>query len=428
MRRNAPSFLPLPLPGEALYSLVARYHSLTAQADGETTQRLFGTPTLSPILPRGLDRLLEAVEGAWGTIEQIIERHTAYPYLAHFVTPTLAQQVIDRMRAVPGVAPRRVVAFEGWRVDRVRNLRMCPLCVSTQSSDHGTAYWTTSHQLPAVVVCHEHHADLVDACPQCGPFARQRLALPLPHVSCPTCGHTHTVTYRLRQRERFGDEALTFARMTHELLQGALPAMSVEARIRLYRVKAEQLGAPTNQPIRWLESQASRYRPALLRELGVLKDGAIKLPMTFLRDSKGIAHPALHLLAIDIMFGSLAAYQAEATLLVAEMQRQAELDLIKTLRQHEYDLVAASAAMSRSAQSVVDELIESGVDVTQQFHMFDERRQKLISSGLSAGTVERPLSLVLLLVSLRRREYSHSRQASARRQRRCFLLPAAAHS
>lgn len=385
MSRSSPSFLPLPLPGEALYSLVARYHSLSAQADGVTTKRLLGTPTLSPTLPRSLDRLVEAVEGRWGTLEQIIERHTAYPYFAHFLTPSRAQHVIERMRTLPGARPRRVVGFQGGRIAPVRNVRMCPVCVNTQMRDHGAAYWVTAQQLPAVVVCHEHHADLIDACPRCGPFAHYQSALRLPHASCPWCGHTHTATYRLREHARFGDDAIDFAQMTHDLLHGALRPLSIDTRIRLYRAKAANLGAPAKQVVRWLESRASRYRPDLLRQLGVLKDGAITLPMSIMHDSKGIVHPALHLLVIDIIFGSIATYRDDAAKFVAEMQRQAEVDLLKTLSSHAYDLVAASAAASRSPQSLVDELIEGGVDVAQTFRNTDARRENLISSALNAG-------------------------------------------
>lgn len=96
-------------------------------------------------------------------------------------------------------------------------------------------------------------------------------------------------------------------------------------------------------------------------------------------------HPALHLLVIDIIFGSIATYRDDAAKFVAEMQRQAEVDLLKTLSSHAYDLVAASAAASRSPQSLVDELIEGGVDVAQTFRNTDARRENLISSALNAG-------------------------------------------
>lgn len=358
---------------------------MTAQADGETTQRLVGMPMLSPTLPRSLDRLVDAVEGRWGTVEQIIERHTAYAYFAHFLTPSLAQDVVEKMRTSPGVRPRRVVSVLGGLVKSARNLRMCAICVNTQTRDYGTAYWKTAQQLPAVLVCHEHHADLIDACKQCGAFAHFQSALRVPHASCPSCGHAHVATYRLRDDKHLGEDACAFAQMTHDVLHGALRPVSVETRMRLYRTKAVKLGAPLKQVRRWLESRASRYHPDLLRQLGVLRNDAITLPVPLMRDTKGIAHPAMHLLAIHILFGSIKAYVEGAKTFVAEMKRQDEVDLLKTLRTHGYDLVSASAAISRSPQSLVEELIGLGVDLAQTFRLKDPRRENLILSALNAG-------------------------------------------
>ena len=93
--------------------------------------------------------------------EEIIMRHTMYPYYVRFLPSSRKKEVyhalIDNKGQVRNLLSQ-VIGKDG----NDRFLRYCPLCVMEDRENYGETYWHRKHQIKGVVVCYRHGCLLKD--------------------------------------------------------------------------------------------------------------------------------------------------------------------------------------------------------------------------------------------------------------------------
>jgi hypothetical protein len=148
-------------PDELLYSACARYKALTDYPNRVTATRdFFGEGVNAAVLdlPNRLGHLVTALPpGHVYSVDELIYRHTHYPFYTPFLSPDRAQLVRNTMTES---AYNRVAERIGLSADRLKmptHLRFCPSCVGQDRVNFGETYWHRVHQIPGVEVC-PHHA------------------------------------------------------------------------------------------------------------------------------------------------------------------------------------------------------------------------------------------------------------------------------
>lgn len=148
-------------PDELLYSLFARYHAQSGHiAYVFAAEDLFERRATKPDI-EFVDRLtLDALQLITRDmpIEQVIERHTMFPYYARFLPQnrrkqplTLMTQGDERYHNLLYLTKSKII---------VRYLRYCPLCAMEDRARYGETYWHRIHQMTGVDICPKHHCFL----------------------------------------------------------------------------------------------------------------------------------------------------------------------------------------------------------------------------------------------------------------------------
>jgi hypothetical protein len=156
---------PDPYPDELLYSVCARYSALMGYPNKITaTSDFFGGTGVAAVvdLPNRLDYLINALPpGHLYSVDELIHRHTHYPFYAPFLPRDRALLVRDTMRSGGN---NRVAERIGISADRLKmptHLRFCPSCAQQDKARFGETYWHRIHQVPGVEVC-PHHATFLE--------------------------------------------------------------------------------------------------------------------------------------------------------------------------------------------------------------------------------------------------------------------------
>jgi hypothetical protein len=157
----ASTLLPVPLPGECIYSIAAHHAGRWFQGATTGTAELLGSTTpAARDLPTKLDSVARQFAPALKLTGQLLlERHTAVPLHLPFLDSLSRRRASQAARfggplqLILGVAPSRLSS--------ARALRLCPTCVQRDRAAYGRAYWHREHQLPGALVCSRHGRPLI---------------------------------------------------------------------------------------------------------------------------------------------------------------------------------------------------------------------------------------------------------------------------
>lgn len=143
--------LPMPLPDETLYGLIARTNRLRGDTTGMTTSlSLFGHPTtgLSHDLPCHLDHLSRATHGLLGTALEISNELTIIPYFLRFKPIEVELRVQEALKGSRLEHFKHQLGLPPAPCRANLPLRACPECMEEDAESYGIASWRRSHQLP----------------------------------------------------------------------------------------------------------------------------------------------------------------------------------------------------------------------------------------------------------------------------------------
>lgn len=159
-----PAIFPDLLPGELLYSAIARYSDMLGYRNSIALLRDIvggvGSAITSPVLPGNLARFRERLPPSFPfTLSRLIESHTAWPYYRPFCSQVAGRRVENAMHS-PSGSPATLVKTGRGVVQRCPWLRFCAGCVAQNREQFGTPYWHRVHQLSGVLVCPFHSLTL----------------------------------------------------------------------------------------------------------------------------------------------------------------------------------------------------------------------------------------------------------------------------
>lgn len=304
------AYAPDLLPDELLYSWMARVAAHNAMgAPRDVLERLFGYRTLVPSvdLPKRLLAMAHQL-GGWlpfASLDELLEAATLLPYHRPFLTEATCSRVRQILLHGDGKGLKTLMGRVANRFGAHPALRSCPGCLADSWSRYGSVYWMRRHQLPGVNCCAIHGTLL-----QCVPLHirahRQRLLLPIA-----TPG---------KQRANQADMGqLRFAKLSQDLVEAALPAIDPFRRATTYRDATLAQGYGNRRG----RVEFPRLAGALRRHFDDFDgfDHQARLlattahPLAWLRPlferPQQSLHPICHLLLIEFLFGSVAAFQAD---------------------------------------------------------------------------------------------------------------------
>ena len=306
-------YMPQLLPGELLYSLLARTAALNAIAPPRRSiEYFFGVNSAIPSID--LPAHLEAVHSNLGQFSpcdsprSLLETGTTYPYYRPFLTPERDEQVQQVLLHSGGSKAKLMLGTIAHRFGAQPSLKYCPLCLVDDIANNGAGYWHTEHHLPDVTCCAIHDVRLVEHVLDDGRYRnRQRLlAAPGSPPSPPTISATAPTA-----------QEFTLAVLSRDALAARLPPtdsvlvqltyMSAlgkagflgnrhsidypELSVALRNFHADFLGLP----------HAERLLSTDVTPLAWLH-GILERP-------DRVVHPVCHLLLIQFLFGGVEAYE-----------------------------------------------------------------------------------------------------------------------
>lgn len=155
---------PDPYPDELLYSICGRYGALMQYSNKiSATEDFFGKGMSAVVdLPGRIDHLIRSMPpGHLYTADELIDKHTLFPFYAPFLPKNRARLIRELMRLDD-------CAQVGPRVTRARlskktiYLRYCPECAREDRAAFGETYWHRLHQLRGVDACSHHDVFIED--------------------------------------------------------------------------------------------------------------------------------------------------------------------------------------------------------------------------------------------------------------------------
>lgn len=90
------------------------------------------------------------------SIDEIILRHTMYPFYTCFLSKQESKKVYLGMAEGCGKSIENLVGIAGSKVKPHSYLRYCPLCFAKDMNEFGESYWRRLPQVPGVLYCPEH--------------------------------------------------------------------------------------------------------------------------------------------------------------------------------------------------------------------------------------------------------------------------------
>ncbi|UZW12829.1 TnsD family Tn7-like transposition protein [Clostridium pasteurianum] len=158
------TFFPMPYPGETLYSMIARYHIWSGNLNSKATLRdLFNTTSITAgrELPANINLLLNNLpKNCTLTVDEIIKNHTLYKYYTAFLPSERAKYVYDLMEGGNGSLIFTSLGMCNNNVKIDSSLKYCSFCVEIDRAKYGEAYYHIEHQVPGVLMCHQHLSEL----------------------------------------------------------------------------------------------------------------------------------------------------------------------------------------------------------------------------------------------------------------------------
>ena len=292
-----PFFSP-PLPGELLYSALARHGILRGLSSPKAVMaELFGRPSAIATmdLPNGLAPLFSRVPAWRGKEDDIIGGHTLFRYYTAFQPAERRHAAREAMMGTSG-SLHFTLGVSTFRTGRPTHLQFCPACHDHMEADHGFLHWRVEHQLPGVLVCARHGIPLRRSRVRLS-AANRHAYVPASRDACPK--DCDLLAPSLQGRSL--DLAIELSRVSAALLEKPLPARTREERRDWYRSRLSSIGLVRgrhNIQQTLLQQVFTAYFGELLSRLdGVdLAAGSETWLNSIVRFSSGAHPPLQHLL------------------------------------------------------------------------------------------------------------------------------------
>ena len=152
-------------PDELVYSLLARYYERSGYIRYIfAAEDLFQSKTVRPDIefvnqytPAALQMITKEIP-----IEQVIEKHTMFPYYGRFLPLERRQKGFEALVNMD-TNIKNLLAIPKRKSLCDRYLRYCPECAKQDREQYGETYWHRIHQMTEVNVCPIHKCFLIES-------------------------------------------------------------------------------------------------------------------------------------------------------------------------------------------------------------------------------------------------------------------------
>ncbi|WP_076235461.1 TnsD family Tn7-like transposition protein [Clostridium botulinum] len=144
-----------PYKDELIYSAISRYHYYTGNIDyKDTLEELFGKRSIVPSLEIGsnIDTLSKNLGDRY-TAENIIKRHTIFPYYSPFLPKDRKAELIKEIAYRDGNGIYAKLGMVAGSVCKKNKIYYCPCCAKNEIEKYGEPYIHREHQLQGIYIC-----------------------------------------------------------------------------------------------------------------------------------------------------------------------------------------------------------------------------------------------------------------------------------
>lgn len=303
---------PSPRPDEVLYSWVGTLIRRNALSPNQWASRLLlggKMRTLSMDLPTGLAHLNEVLGPFSGitSASDLIDRTTLYPYHRPFIDKHRDSIITSRMLRshAPGSGLKTLLGRVANRFGAHTKLRFCPVCAATDIERFGEAYWRRAWLLPEAFHCTAHAIPLIVQ------HAGTRPSNPFEVMPVDPANASDASTIP------GNGLPLRLSVLSVDLLEANLPPIGPQKLVSAYKRQAERSGYVTSSGSVRLRRLVADIRNRFDDFNGFEHRDRLLSPPTapmswvatiFRRPDRAV-HPLCHLVLIDHLFGSIAAWQ-----------------------------------------------------------------------------------------------------------------------
>lgn len=151
---------PKPMPDETIFSLLCRFHLVSAQgAFKANTLKAMGINASRP--SNELPSFLPAFSKHSGiSINQLIHKFTSAHYYEPFISQTSYRSLVTGLANGDTSSLQSKLGMVANRMMQGQSLKFCPQCAAEDIEKYGITYWRITHQLVGATVCSEHHCQL----------------------------------------------------------------------------------------------------------------------------------------------------------------------------------------------------------------------------------------------------------------------------
>ena len=159
------AYFPKIYEDELVYSVLARYYQHSGNLLYVTcAEDLYIKKTIRPdiefineVKPEVLGLLCQNI-----TIEELIEKHTMFPYYTRFLPMERRKQAFGALCERSGNYDN-LLALPKRRDGNQRYLRYCPICVEEDREIYGETFWHRNHQMLGIDCCSKHGCRLINS-------------------------------------------------------------------------------------------------------------------------------------------------------------------------------------------------------------------------------------------------------------------------
>lgn len=392
--RGPPPFTPLHQKDETLYSYLGRVNAYNCWAGSSRSfvYDVFGNMKVvsSADLPSKLASMLERWPevSPYPTLDEIMAKATQYPYHRPFIPAERWKELVRRATYGPGSSLKTWLGLVAHRFSASATFRSCVECDRLSWETEGVIYWHRAHMLPSVVICPIHHTPLVNYFVQSEDSARSALHLP------PLAGTPVIVA-------RSSFTSLTqFSVTSCDALWSEDPELTGDLCIATYRVKLEELGlCRASGRVRWAELSSlildanDGFRGWAIGERISDRTGPVLGWLYGLLGGRDrLSHPLTHIVLINLLFGSFAAYamaakapQEESLIDVAPEPTDAAPAARCDITDCAVSCRAAALELGASVTTVVKQRRALGLAISERRKTLTPERLDAVRQRLSTG-------------------------------------------
>lgn len=227
------------MPGESLYSLMAKNHFYRGhQEHSHTVQAFFGTPDGRSLQKNmsEIEVLVARTEGSLGSAQQILEDRTFLRFYRLFMA-TDGERLIEPGQRNPDSMLKFPMALRKGAFKSRHPLKGCIHCREQDMKETGIPYWRLLHQFPGFWVCLEHDNGLQEISCKANPSHKFFWQTPVESefLPMPDALAEPDVMDRLRHIARF------IVAITIDIDEGTLQLKACAERFRQYLARTHML-------------------------------------------------------------------------------------------------------------------------------------------------------------------------------------------